>query len=55
MASELEQWSKNKVCAVIQLFNARTVSAVEIHYQLMDVYGKYDMNRQSIAKWYPEF
>jgi hypothetical protein len=50
MPAHLEQWSKNKVCAAIQLFSARTVSAVEIHHQLKDVYGKYDTRQQSAAK-----
>jgi hypothetical protein len=55
MAAQLEQWSKNKVCSVIQLFNERTVPAIEIHHQLKDVYGKYDMSQQCAAKWYSEF
>jgi hypothetical protein len=47
---QLEHWSENKVCALIQLFNARTMSAVEIHYQLKDVYGKNDTSQQRAAK-----
>jgi hypothetical protein len=33
----------------------KELSAVEIHHQLKDVYGKYDMSQQCAVKWYSEF
>jgi uncharacterized Fe-S cluster-containing radical SAM superfamily protein len=38
MANQLEQWSKNKVRAVIRCSNARNVLAAEIHRQFLEVY-----------------
>jgi hypothetical protein len=40
MATWLEQWSKNGVCAVIWFLNARNVLKPQIHCQLVEVYGE---------------
>jgi hypothetical protein len=39
MATQLEQWSKNEICVVISLFDARNVMAAEVHCQLKEVQG----------------
>ncbi|KAJ4441447.1 hypothetical protein ANN_11302 [Periplaneta americana] len=46
---------KQEVRAVIQFFNAKKMSAAEIHRQLVYVYGKSMMNRHSVAKWCIKF
>ncbi|KAJ4427135.1 hypothetical protein ANN_24751 [Periplaneta americana] len=55
MVDRLEQWSKQEVCAVIRFLNAKMMSVVEIHRQLVDVYGKGVMSCQSVAKWCTKF
>jgi hypothetical protein len=47
--------AKCEVCAVIQFLYAKGETAVEIHRQLVSVYGKDAMNRQNVAKWCREF
>jgi hypothetical protein len=47
--------AKCEVRAVIRFLHAKAETAVEIHRQIVSVYGEDVMNRQNVAKWCREF
>jgi hypothetical protein len=54
MATELEQWTK-EVWSVICFLSTKKVPPVEIHHELVTVYGGTVMAIQHVRKWYREF
>jgi hypothetical protein len=54
MAAPIQSPTKCKVHSVIQFLNAKGERPVEIHKQIVAVYGNV-MNRQSVTKWCHEF
>jgi len=54
MAAPIQSPAKCKVHAVIQFLKAKGKPPVEIHKQIVAVYGNV-MNRQNVMKWCHEF
>jgi hypothetical protein len=54
MAVPIQSPAKCEVCSVIRFLNAKGERPVEIHKQIVAVYGKI-MNRQHVTKWCREF
>jgi hypothetical protein len=54
MAASIPSPAKYKVRSVIQFLNAKGERPVEIHKQIVAVYGD-GMNRQNVMKWCFEF
>jgi hypothetical protein len=55
MATTLETWACKEVCSVIRFLWAKHVSPVEIHRQLIEVYGDGVMSVQHVREWCREF
>jgi reverse gyrase len=55
MATELKEWTKERVCSVIRFLCAKIVPPVEIHRELVTVYGANVMTVQHVRKWCREF
>jgi hypothetical protein len=53
MAASIQSPAKCEVRSVIRFLNAKVEHPVEIHKQIVAVYG--DMNRQNVTKWCREF
>ena len=54
MAAPIQSPAKCEVCSVIRFLNAKAERPVEIHKQIVAVYGNV-MNRQNVTKWCCEF
>ena len=54
MATSIQSPAKCEVRPVIRFLKAKCKSPVEIHKQIVAVYGKV-MNRQNVTKWCREF
>jgi predicted transcriptional regulator len=54
MAAPIQSPAKCEVRSVIRFLNAKGERPVEIHKQIVAVYGKV-MNRQNVTKWCREF
>jgi hypothetical protein len=55
MATVLKEWTKEEVCSVICFSWAKNVPPVEIHRQLVTVYGANVMTVQHVRKWCKAF
>jgi hypothetical protein len=44
-----------EICAVIRLLNAKGTKPIEIHRQLVEVYGESCMDIKNVRKWCREF
>ena len=54
MAATIQSPAKCEVCSVIRFLNAKGECPVEIHKQIVAVYGNV-MNQQNVTKWCREF
>jgi hypothetical protein len=54
MAAVLKEWTK-EAHSVIPFLWAKNVPPVEIHCELVTVYGANEMTVQHVRKWYREF
>jgi hypothetical protein len=55
MATTLEKWSREEVRGVVRILWAKHVYPVEIHRQMIEVYGDGVMSVQHVRKWCREF
>jgi hypothetical protein len=55
MATVLKEFTKEELRSVIRFFVGKKVSPVEIHYELVTVYGANVMTVQHVRKWCREF
>ena len=51
MASMLSDWTKEELRSVIRFLWAKQVPAIEIHRELLHVYGESVMTTQHVRKW----
>jgi hypothetical protein len=54
MAAPIQSPSKCELCSVIWFVNPKVECSVEMHKQIVSVYGDV-MNRQNVTKWCHEF
>ena len=54
MAAPIQSPTKCEVCSIIRFLNAKGECPVEIHKQIVAVYGNI-MNRQNVTNWCREF
>ena len=54
MAAPIQSPTKCEVCSIIRFLNAKGECPVEIHKQIVAVYGNI-MNQQEVTKWCHEF
>jgi hypothetical protein len=55
MAASIQNPARCEVREVIRFLHTKGETALEIHRQLVSVYGEDIMNRQNVAKWCREF
>lgn len=55
IATCLENWSRKEICSVIQFLRAKQVTAAEIHWQLIEIYGETVISHQHVAEWCRKF
>jgi hypothetical protein len=55
MAATLETWCDEEFRSVIRFLWAKHVSLIEIHSQLIEMYGDDEMKVQHVRKWYRLF
>jgi hypothetical protein len=55
MATVLKVWPKEEMRSVIRFLRAKKVPPVEIHRELLTVYGANVMTVQHMRKWCGEF
>jgi hypothetical protein len=51
MNKKIDNSAEREVRSVIRFLNAQNVRAIDIHRQLMAVYGEAVMNESSVRKW----
>jgi hypothetical protein len=55
MAALLQSWTRKEIRAVVRFLNAKAVAPVEIHRQLVEVYGDSVMTKKQVYVWCNNF